>query len=41
MTKRSKTPQAASEIYAPDAHDQDPGIEPRQNPAGLTIFSMT
>ncbi len=37
MTKRSKTRQAAPEIHAPDAHDQEPGIAAPLNPAGLTM----
>jgi len=37
MTKSSKTPQAAPEIHAPEVDDQEPRIETRLNPAGLTI----
>lgn len=35
MPSRSKTPQAEPEIHAPDARDQEPGIDARLNRAGL------
>jgi hypothetical protein len=41
MKSRSKTPQPASEIDAQNAHDQEPRVETRLNPAGLTITSKT
>lgn len=38
MTSRMKTPKPAPQIHAPGAHYQEPKIEARLNPAGLTIY---